>query len=108
MMMNKTFGLIAALRSTGVVLTFSLLMAAPAHSTLVTNGAPNASGGGLVIDTFMGAESFVVTVPETIYAIEFAVNYYVPVFNDTLNYAIFDNNGFFPGTMKTQGSNPLV
>jgi hypothetical protein len=96
------------MNATTITLTTLLLVSPAAHATLLTNGTPSTAGEGLTVNTFMGAESFMLSIAETVQAIEFAEEEFVPGFTDTLNYAIFDNSGFFPGTMVAQGSNPVL
>lgn len=96
------------MNTTTIALTALLLVSPAAHGTLMKNGTPNPAGAGLDINGFMGAESFTLSIPETVQAIEFAGSVYVPGFSDTLNYAIFDNSGLYPGAMETQGTNPLL
>lgn len=96
------------LKMIGVLLAAALVSAGSAHSTTIINGTPSMFGGGLVIDTFVGAESFTLSTAETIKGIEFALQEYAPTFNDTLNYFIYANNGFFPGSILEQGTNPVL
>jgi hypothetical protein len=92
----------------GILLAAVLVAAGPAHSTTITNGTPNNTGGGLVLDTFQSAEYFDLSSPETLRGIEFADEEYTPTFNGTLSYFIYANSGFFPGALLAQGTNPAI
>ena len=60
------------------------------------------------MSSFEAAESFTLSAGETIRGIEFADEDFAPSFSGTLNYYIYSNSGFFPGTLLAQGSNPAL
>jgi len=86
----------------------ALLLTASANATLIANGTPSTNGGGLVMSSFLAAESFTISSAISLQAVEFADTEFSPAFNDTLSYYVFDNNGFFPGNLLAQGTNPLL
>jgi PEP-CTERM motif len=90
----------------GILLTLMLLSAGPALATTSFNGTPGTGGGGLAIETFVGAESFNLSSTETIRGVEFAGELFSAP--GTLNWYIFNNNGFFPGSVLAQGQNPAL
>ena len=95
-------------QATGVIVAAMTLWATPGHSALITNGVPDPQGASLDTNGHIGAEFFTLTSTMTIRGIEFANSEYTPLFNDTLSYFIYSNNGFFPDQLLAQGSNPLI
>jgi hypothetical protein len=95
-------------QATGVIVAAMTFWATPGHSALITNGVPDSNGASLDTNGHIGAESFTLASTMTIRGIEFANSEYTPLFNDTLSYFIYSNNGFFPDQLLAQGSNPLL
>jgi hypothetical protein len=93
---------------TGVIVAVMMLAATPGRSALITNGMPDSNGASLDINGHIGAESFTLASTMTIRGIEFANSEYTPLFNDTLSYFIYSNNGFFPDQLLAQGTNPQL
>jgi hypothetical protein len=89
-----------------ILWSLMLLSAGPALATTSFNGTPGTGGGGLIIETSVGAESFNLSNTETIRGVEFAGEFFSAP--GTLDWYIFDNNGFFPGSVVAQGQNPVL
>ncbi len=81
-------------------------MSLPAWGTLTFNGTPGTGGGGLVIETFVGAESFTLSGTETIEGVEFAAEIFAPP--GELDWYIFGNSAPFPGAELASGANPAL
>jgi hypothetical protein len=82
-----------------------------AHAATITNGTYPAdlNAGGLVLNTFEGAEYFDLPVRAAILSIQFVDEEYPPSGHGPLDYFIYDNNGFFPGNLLASGQNvPLT
>src|SRR5580704_9243533 len=92
----------------GTLLIAGIVLAGTAHGNTIVNGTPSQSGGGIVMTSFEGAESFTLSATETIQGIEFADQEFTPTFNETLNYFIYANSSPFPGALLAQGSNPSL
>ena len=97
--------LLRALLMATLLLVAGVIATIPAHGTTITNGTPAVGGGGLVMDTFEGAEYFDLPVTATIRSIEFA-NTQGPNGLGQLNYAIYANvPNPFPGALIASGVN---
>jgi len=85
---------------------FFTVLAAPAWGSISFNGSPGTIGGGIFIDTRVGAEFFDLSATTTLRGVEFVAE--LPGVPSTFDWYIFDNSGFFPGAILAQGENPLM
>jgi PEP-CTERM motif len=91
------------------MVALALLSAGPARCDFIANGTPTSFiAGGQAITGFVGAEPFTVNNAFTLTSVEFEFEDYPPAGGlGTLDYFIYSNNGFFPGTLLESGSNPV-
>jgi PEP-CTERM motif len=87
-------------------LALPLLLVGSVHATTSFNGTPSTGGGGLVIESFVGAESFTLSSAETIEGVEFAGEIFSAP--STLDWFIYGNSAPFPGSVIAQGQNPAL
>jgi hypothetical protein len=74
-----------------------------------STGPPSLSGGGVDLRIFVGAESFRLSTPTTIKAVQFFTGEYAPWWDGTLEYFFFNNDGALPSSSPlpgSHGSNP--